>query len=273
MDAAGQRRRPFPFVPHVQLCSLICIILAAIELGCGSAVYSTLSPYFFQKGADDMYYYGYGSWWGAFFVLWAGLFGVLTSRFKGGLITTAVLSTAGFVTAIVGAVWDGNAALYFSTFQACLILPDNPSALVVDYYGNTDYYASLQKACLGRVDDDKLWLPSLTALSGGQLGHCVCVMADKRTCATLTLTNSALKAKYTCGIILDTYRNTLRSSAVFSALCAAAVAALAGMTCFIVCCGDRGMDRELELEREPSAGIALHNPQEDDTIQNQAHTY
>ncbi len=181
-------------------------------------------------------------------------------------MTTAVLGTGGFITAMVGAVWDGTAASYFSTFQACMILPDNPNELVVNYYGMADYYEPLQQVCLGRGEDDKLWLSSLTVLTGGRPGHCVCVMADKRTCATLTLTNSALKAKYTCGDILDTYRNTLRSSAVFATLCAVAVAALVGMAWFIICCSDHGTYREKDEERGSSAAIALHNSNHDDAL-------
>jgi hypothetical protein len=211
-----------------------------------------VSHSYFQYG------YGFGAWWGTVLVALAGLCTCCSASCKGGIIAAAIFATAGFATALIGAIWDSSAAMYFGRFQACMVLPKGNDDLVMVYWGNPDYYSDLQK-CMGRGTDDNLWIPSLIGPSGGKNGVCVCIMTGATKCAQFTLSDSTLKSKLNCGNILDTYTNTLRSSAAFCTLSGLSACLLAGLTCFMICCNYERDIGETEFEKRLEFGPSSSN--------------
>jgi hypothetical protein len=125
-----------------------------------------------------------------------------------------------------------------------MVLPAGNDDLVMVYWGYPGYYQNLQQVrsldkphglfglshndnglgtrhpffarllqCMGRGNDDTLWIPSLIGPSGGQRGSCVCIQFGTYKCAQFRLSQSTLKAGQNCGNILDVYSSTLISSA------------------------------------------------------------
>jgi hypothetical protein len=67
------------------------------------------------------------------------LFTCCVTSCKGGVIFIMILAFAGFAAAVVGAVWDGAAAVFFNSFAMCAQLPR----------GNDDLW-------LGKRDSDRI---------------------------------------------------------------------------------------------------------------------
>ena len=202
-DSVGDR--DIPLIGYVKLFGLMCVVFGAIELGVGAWAYTWLDTYYFQYG------YGFGAWWATVMVVLAGLCTCCSASCKGGIIASAIFGTAGFATALIGAIWDTTAAKYFNSFQACMVLPQGNDDLVMVYWGNPGYFPDVQK-CMGRSTDDNLWVPSLIGPSGGKRGQCVCVPFNLK-CQQFRLSAATMKSGQNCGNILDNYTYTLISSA------------------------------------------------------------
>ena len=202
-DSVGDR--DIPLIGYVKLFGLLCVTFGAIELGVGAWAYTWLDSYYFAYG------YGFGAWWATVMVVLAGLCTCCSASCKGGIIAAAIFGTAGFATALIGAIWDTTAAKYFNSFQACMVLPQGNDDLVMVYWGNPGYFPDVQR-CMGRGNDDNLWIPSLIGPSGGKRGQCVCVPFNLK-CQQFRLSASTMKSGQNCGNILDNYTYTLISSA------------------------------------------------------------
>ena len=163
---------------------------------------------------------------------------------------------------------------------------------VVHAKRNTTQFPS---QCMGRGNDDALWVPSLIGPSGSQRGSCVCIQFGTYKCAQFRLSQSTLKANQNCGNILDVYSSTLASSAggihgsirsnartdlllrlippsfflsfppspAFCAASGLAALLLASMTCFMICCNSQREIGETEFEKQlqygPSSTAAIND--------------
>ena len=202
-----------PLQFYLRLIGLLCCMLSIIQFGLGGSVTRYLS------NVD------HGAWWCTISVFLAGICATIGLN-RMWVRLSCLLSFFGFVTALIGSIFEGLTSRTFKSLTSCgsihhsgksPIINDAPASFrdKLVSYGNSN----------GAVDISYC-MATYQMVGQFEYDSCYCVSSGGGFCGVYTLSRSSLSSRQNCGSIISTYSKMVSASLSFCTISTFAVLVL-----------------------------------------------
>ena len=166
----------------------------------------------------------HGTWWCTISVFLAGVCATISLN-RMWVRMSCLLSFFGFVTALIGSIFEGLTSRTFKSLTSCGSIPSGNTPIVNDApasfrdklvsYGNSN-----------GVADISYCMATYRMVDQFEYDSCYCVSSGGGFCGVYTLSRSSLSSRQNCGSIMSTYSKIVSASLSFSSISTFAVLVL-----------------------------------------------